>query len=112
MNNNPTRDYSIPHMMNMSYDKAYQQNTVSIVGLNATTNTLERVVVEGTTELLIDEASSTVTYIGESPANTATSAASWKIFKVDTTSNPSSIKYADGSTAFDKVWDNRVSYSY
>lgn len=112
MNSNPTRDYSVPHMMNMSYDKTYQQNTVSIVGLNPTTNTLDRMIVEGTTELLIDEASTTVTYIGESPANSATTDAVWKIFKIDSTTNPTSLKYADGSTSFNKVWNDRATYTY
>lgn len=112
MNNNPNREYSIPHMMNMSYDKTYQQNTVEVVKLNPSTGTLDRDIDKSALETLIDVASATVTYIGKAVPDTATSTASWRIQKVDSTTNPTSIKFADGSTAFDKIWDNRSSYTY
>lgn len=112
MDNNDQREYSLPHMGNMSYDKVYQQNTVEIVKLNPSTNALDRDIDKSALETLIDEASATVTYIGKSATDTATSAASWQIKKVDSTSNPTSIKFADGVTSFTKVWDDRASYTY
>lgn len=59
----------------------------------------------------IDEASATVTYIGKADPGTASSAASWQIQKVDTTSG-TVITFADGNSNFDNIWDNRASLSY
>lgn len=59
----------------------------------------------------IDEASSTVTYIGKAVPGTATSAASWLIQKIDTSSG-TSILFAGGASTFDQVWNNRASLSY
>lgn len=112
MGNNDQREYSLPHMGNMSYDKVYQQNTVAIVKLNPSTSALEREIDTSALEMLIDEASATVTYIGKSPVNSATSAAVWQIKKVDSTSNPTSIKFADGVTSFTKIWDDRATFTY
>jgi len=61
--------------------------------------------------LLIDTASGTVTYLGYAVPGTATSAASWKIKKIDSSSG-TTIKYADGVGTYTKIWDNRASYSY
>lgn len=53
-----------------------------------------------------------VTYLGEAVPGTATSAAGWRIKKIDETSAPDlTIKYA-GTGAFDQVWNNRTSLSY
>jgi hypothetical protein len=64
-------------------------------------------------ELLIDEASSTVTYLGNClPGNAGkTDEAIWRIKKIDTTSG-TKITYADGSSDFDKIWANRATYTY
>ncbi len=51
-----------------------------------------------------------IDYVGEAAIGTATSAASWRIKKVDTTSGIA-ITWA-GTGIFDQVWDNRVSLSY
>lgn len=60
----------------------------------------------------IDEASSTVTYIGEAAPGTATSSALWRVKKIDSTTNPTKIVFADGNDLFDNVWDDRASLSY
>lgn len=52
------------------------------------------------------------TYIGEANVGTATSAASWRIKRVDDTSDPDSTILYAGTGAFDQVWDNRASLSY
>lgn len=62
----------------------------------------------GLSSFLIDT-QSPVVYIGESAPGTATSAAAWRIMKIDTT-NPASVKYA--SVVFDKIWDDRTSLEY
>lgn len=59
----------------------------------------------------IDEASATVTYIGDATIGSATSVASWRIKKIDTTSG-TSITFADGDGNFDNIWNNRASLTY
>ena len=61
--------------------------------------------------LLLEEASSTITYIGEADPGTATSAASWRIKRLDSTSGLA-VKYGGGVTTFSQVWDDRASLSY
>jgi hypothetical protein len=61
--------------------------------------------------LRLDEASGTVTYVGEAVPGTATSAAGWRIKKLDSASGLV-IGYADSVTTFSKVWDDRSSYVY
>ena len=51
-----------------------------------------------------------IDYIGEASIGTLTSAASWRIKKVDSTTG-TVITWA-GTGAFDQIWDNRVSLSY
>lgn len=51
-----------------------------------------------------------VDYVGEAAIGTATSSASWRIKKVDSTSGIS-ITWA-GTGTFDQIWDNRASLSY
>lgn len=59
----------------------------------------------------IDPASATVTYIGKALPGTLTSAATWQIKKIDSTSG-TSITWASGNSNFDKIYDNRASLSY
>lgn len=51
-----------------------------------------------------------VDYVGEASIGTATSAASWRIKKVDSTTGL--ILQWAGTGVFDQVWDNRASLSY
>lgn len=53
-------------------------------------------------------------YIGKATTGTATTAASWSIKKItyDANNNPITIKFANGTDSFDKVWDDRATYSY
>jgi len=54
----------------------------------------------------------TIKYIGESLPGTASSSASWRIKKVDLTDEDIEITWADGTSEFTKVWDDRASYDY
>lgn len=67
--------------------------------------------VQETNESQLIDVSGADIYIGYAVAGTATSSASWKIKRVNTT-NPISILWADSSTLYNKVWDNRSSYTY
>lgn len=59
---------------------------------------------------LIDVAGANI-YLGYAIPGTTTSNPSWKIKRVNT-SNPISIKWADSSTLYNKVWDDRSTYTY
>lgn len=50
-------------------------------------------------------------YIGYAIPGTLQSAASWKIKKINVL-NPISIYWADSSTLYNKVWNNRSTYTY
>lgn len=53
-------------------------------------------------------------YIGYARPDAATSAAEWQIKKVtyDSNNNVTAIQFAAGVNDFNKVWDNRATYSY
>lgn len=55
------------------------------------------------------------TYVGESVPGTITSQPKWRIFRIDESSTGSIelVKtFANGTTLFDKIWNNRTSYDY
>ena len=52
------------------------------------------------------------TYIGEAAVGTATSAASWRVKRIDDTNDPDSTILYAGTGVFDQVWDNRASLTY
>ena len=60
----------------------------------------------------IDEASATVTYVGEGAVNSIDANPVWRIRKLTTTGSVLAIQWADGNQHFDNVWDNRASLSY
>ncbi len=59
----------------------------------------------------LDEASSTVTYVGVAAVGTAESAALWSIKKISVSGTVTSITWA-GSGANTESWNNRASLSY
>lgn len=62
--------------------------------------------------LRLDEASSTVTYIGESAPGVAESAAAWRIKRMTTSGSVLKIDWADGNEDYDNVWTDRASLTY
>ena len=62
--------------------------------------------------LLVDEASTTVTYVGEAPPGSDSSSAVWRIKKILESGGSTTVSWASGNPAFDKVWDDRASFSY
>lgn len=60
---------------------------------------------------LDDSSTANVTYIGKAAIGTATSAASWQIFKLDESSGLS-ITWADGDANFNNIWNNRTGLTY
>lgn len=64
-----------------------------------------------TYKTLIDETSTpSVTYVGKAAINTATSAASWQISKIDESGSVTSITWS--GSGFTAIWNNRTSISY
>lgn len=63
--------------------------------------------------LLLDEISSTVSYIGEALPGSLQEDPVWRIKKLDEGGTPPlQIEWADGTSDFDKVWDDRATYTY
>lgn len=60
---------------------------------------------------VLDEASATITYVGEAIPGSSTASAVWRIKKLDSTSGLV-ITWANGSSDFNTIWDNRASLSY
>lgn len=61
--------------------------------------------------VFLDEASATITYVGEAEPGTSAASALWRIKRLDSTSGLL-ITWADGDSDFDKVWNDRATYSY
>jgi hypothetical protein len=60
----------------------------------------------------LDEADSTVSYIGHAPAGTPTSAPGWAICRLTVVGTETIIAWAGGSNIAQNIWDNRTSLSY
>lgn len=61
--------------------------------------------------LQFDSSASPILYLGQAAPGSATSAAVWRIQKINTTSGVA-ITWADGAATFTQVWDNRASLTY
>ncbi len=59
--------------------------------------------------LIVDQASSTVIYLGEGLFGALTSEAKWKIKKIDLSSG---VRITAVSEEFNQIWDNRASLTY
>lgn len=60
---------------------------------------------------LIDEQGS-VSYVGRAVPGSVTNAPVWQIQRITQTEVSTAVEYANGSDAFNKVWDNRASLAY
>jgi len=52
------------------------------------------------------------TYVGEAEPGSAQSGSVWRIKRITETGEDLEIVWANGSAEFDKVWNDRASYSY
>lgn len=73
-----------------------------------------RTILAGVTTKISYDANNRQEYIGLAKPGTATSAAGWQIKKMtyNATGFMTDLQFADGTDKFDKVWDNKASYSY
>ena len=75
-------------------------------------STFKSVFIDNSNKVLMDEASATVTYVGNAEIGSAESSSVWVIRKLTQTGDVFSVEFAEGSASFDKIWDDRASYSY
>lgn len=61
---------------------------------------------------IIDEPNDDITYIGYAKRGSLTSEPVWRIKKIETNGNITTIGFVDGSLSYNFVWDNRTSYNY
>lgn len=59
-----------------------------------------------------DEVSSSTAYRGEATAGATEGEPAWRIQKIVIVNDDVTITWASGTTEFDKVWTNRLSYTY
>lgn len=60
----------------------------------------------------VDESDSTYTYVGEAAFGSLDGNPVWRIKRIENTGVLTKIRWADGNSDFDNVWDNRVSLTY
>jgi len=66
-------------------------------------------------DILIEEASNTITYIGRAARKSGgndTSKAVWQIYRISDDNIDCVITWANGINNFEFIWDNRASYTY
>ena len=59
----------------------------------------------------LDEASATITYVGNAVPGSITSDPVWQIKRLNSAAGLI-VEYANGSAAFTEIWDNRAALSY
>jgi len=77
----------------------------------STETTLQTISFGGFKFIIRLETVGTIDYVGEAAVGTATSAALWRIKRLDNTTGII-IQWASGTAVFDKIWDNRTAYTY
>lgn len=60
----------------------------------------------------IDEVSASITYIGEAPTGASPSDPVWRISRIKTVGTETIIQYANGSTTWNSIWNDRASLTY
>ena len=92
---------------------ASQLGTIMVRGEDTDVRYIRRDEVLQEYALQLDEAASSITYVGEALPGTDTSSGLWRIKRLDESGDPEVIiTWADGDASFDNIWDNRVSLSY
>jgi len=88
------------------------KNAVAVGLLDGSGNQISTFAVTSASYIMyVDEASATITYIGEALPGTAVGAAAWRIKRIDTSSG-TNILYAGGVSTFTFIWTARAGLSY
>ena len=119
MPSNPNRqnkaptDLSEQGVLNKSFDNEFNVLAVENLVFNPATNTLDRFSGDSISYAtrIDDTTTPNTTYLGKAPIGSVTSSAVWQIAKLDTSSGL--IKtWADASSSFNQVWNNRAGLTY
>jgi len=98
--------------VNLAFYRAERGESPTAVAFDVTVEaTLTSSDVTYTSNIATDSGDANIEYIGKAVPGTATSAASWQIRKLDSTTG-TVMTWADGNNDFDNIWDNRESLSY
>ena len=67
-----------------------------------------------TTQLtvLVDDNTTTVTYVGEAPSGSSESSPVWRIKRLEIVGTVLKITWADGNQFFDNTWSGRTGLTY
>ncbi len=60
----------------------------------------------------VDDASATITYVGEASLGASESSPVWRIKKLETIGSVFKITWADGNQFFDNTWSDRTILTY
>lgn len=60
----------------------------------------------------VDEASATVTYVGQAQDGSSIGDPVWQIQRITSSGGATEIEWADGNNDFDNVWDDRAALTY
>lgn len=63
-------------------------------------------------KVIIDEVDANTTYYGYAQWGTNTDASLWRIMKQTVSGTITTLEMANGSDAFENIWDNRLSLNY
>jgi len=71
-------------------------------------------IMQGSLTVRLDYSEGNVTYVGYAEPGTGENEPKWQIrkFEYDEAGNLVAVKFAEGTIGFDKVWNNRTSYTY
>jgi hypothetical protein len=102
-----TTDPGTP-LMGVDANSIYRLLKVDTDGSIIVSNTL------GTTNLRVevDQVSSSLTYVGYAAYNALVTEAKWLIFRLQLTGTVTNKSFANTSVAYDKIWNNRATYTY
>ncbi len=68
--------------------------------------------IDSSHKILTDEATLDITYIGQAEIGSNEASPVWAIRKVETTADWLTATFASGNAHFDKIWNDRLSYTY
>ena len=62
--------------------------------------------------VIVDEADATTVYVGRAKPGSATASSVWAISRTKTVGAVTTTAFAGGTAEYDKVWDDRASFTY
>ncbi len=92
-----SKEYTLEHIANKSFDKTTQMNVVQVLGFDGTTN-LQRQLADNLQIYATN--SGGYDYFCFAPIGTAQATAGWMIFRIDSAGNK---VYADADAEFDNI---------